>query len=60
MEGKENTPHSSDRRQFFRINDKVIVDYRLLASEEANKVAKIIANLGHDEDDHEQSVAACR
>ena len=55
MEEKNITPHSNDRREFFRINDKVIVDYNLLSQEESENIAKTIDHPGHDESDHEQS-----
>ena len=45
----------SDRREFFRINDTVVIDYRKIDIDQIDTVIKRISQMGDDETDNERA-----
>jgi hypothetical protein len=45
----------SDRREFFRINDTVVVDYKLVAKENVTAIARHIAQSTSDDDSNDKA-----
>lgn len=45
----------SDRREFFRINDTVVVDYKVVAKENVTTVARHIAHSTSDDDSNDKA-----